>query len=92
MTTTGIKRKPGRPTFWDTVDRANAREAQRATEAKGGRPKKEERRETAPPFIPAGSCGCLLCPWYGSPGDLFQHIEDHTPKRSEAWQSVMNSY
>ena len=49
--------------------------------------KEDRARNTSPPIIPAGHCGCLYrsfyrdgelhrpCSWSGSPGDLFTHVE-----------------
>ena len=71
------RRKRGRPTWQETVDRANARQTELAAEAKRGRPKKEDTVEIAPP-VPTGPFQCSICPaGYRMLVDLFDHAEAH---------------
>ena len=75
------RRKRGRPTWQETVDRANARQAELAAEAKRGRPKKEDMVGIAPPV--KSNLSCPICNEPVQLPDLSEHAEEHNQTRKE---------
>ena len=75
------RRKRGRPTWQETVDRANAREAELAAEAPRGRPKKEDMAGIAPPVT--SNLSCTICQEPVQLPDLWEHAEAHNRTHAE---------